>query len=43
MSSFVAQNNIQSIPRFILIDKDGLIINADACRPSGPKLKELTN
>jgi hypothetical protein len=40
-STFVAQNNIQAIPRFMLIGKDGKIINKDAPRPSEAKLKEL--
>ncbi len=34
---------ISSIPRFILIDPDGNIVNADAPRPSDPKLVELFN
>lgn len=34
---------IKSIPRFILIDKNGNIINADAPRPSNPSIKELIN
>ncbi|MBS1639549.1 MAG: TlpA family protein disulfide reductase [Bacteroidetes bacterium] len=33
--------NINSIPRYMLIDKDGKIIDADAPRPSDPKLKTL--
>lgn len=33
--------NITTIPRYILINKDGTIINADAPRPSDPKLKTL--
>lgn len=31
---------VQWIPRFILIDKNGKIIDANAKRPSDPKLKE---
>jgi len=34
---------INSIPRYILIDKAGNLINADSPRPSDPKLKELIN
>ncbi|GIJ93409.1 TlpA family protein disulfide reductase [Capnocytophaga stomatis] len=34
---------IKSIPRFILIDKNGNIISADAPRPSNPIIKELIN
>jgi len=33
--------NIDLIPRFILIDPQGNIVNANAPRPSSPKLKEL--
>ena len=40
-SPFVKQYGINSIPRYMLIGKDGKIINADAPRPSDPKLKEL--
>jgi hypothetical protein len=32
---------INSIPRFILIDPQGNIVDANAARPSDPKLKEL--
>ncbi len=42
-SDFVRAYNIQGIPRFILIDKDGNIYDANAPRPSNPKLKELLN
>jgi len=42
-SPFAQQNNINSIPRYVLINKDGKIIDADAPRPSDPKLKELLN
>ncbi|MOA69981.1 hypothetical protein D3C78_1985250 [compost metagenome] len=31
---------IKGIPRFMLFDKKGNIINVDAPRPSEPKLKE---
>ena len=34
-SFFIKEYAIESIPRFILIDKKGLIVNADAPRPSG--------
>jgi thiol-disulfide isomerase/thioredoxin len=33
--------NVSSIPRYILIDKNGKIIDRDAPRPSDPKLKIL--
>jgi len=40
-STFVKQYTIQSIPRYMLVGKDGKIISTDAPRPSDPKLKEL--
>jgi hypothetical protein len=40
-SQFVKEYAIDSIPRFILISPDGTILNADAPRPSDPKLTEL--
>ncbi|OUS01873.1 hypothetical protein A9Q86_04285 [Flavobacteriales bacterium 33_180_T64] len=40
-SKFVKDYAIQGIPRFILIDPNGNIVNADAPRPSDPKLIEL--
>ncbi|MFQ3239578.1 MAG: thiol-disulfide isomerase/thioredoxin [Olleya marilimosa] len=39
-SDFVTGYKINSIPRFILIDPNGNIVNADAPRPSYPKIKE---
>ncbi|RUA11599.1 MAG: thioredoxin [Flavobacteriia bacterium] len=42
-SDFVTAYGITGIPRFILIDKKGNILDADAPRPSNPKLKELFN
>ena len=42
-SEFVQGFKINSIPRFILIDPAGNVVNADAPRPSSPKLKELFN
>lgn len=42
-SAFVKAYNIQTIPRFILIGKNGKIINPDAPKPSDPKLKSLLN
>ncbi|MGK4566800.1 TlpA family protein disulfide reductase [Flavobacterium sp. 3HN19-14] len=41
MSSFVTAYGINSIPRFILIDPKGTIVNADAARPSDPSLQTL--
>ncbi|WP_417875850.1 TlpA family protein disulfide reductase [Winogradskyella sediminis] len=42
-SQFIVDYAINTIPRFLLIDPDGKIINADAPRPSDPKLIELFN
>ena len=42
-SKFIKEYNIQGIPRFILIDANGNILNAQAPRPSDPKLIELLN
>ncbi|MEM6718094.1 MAG: TlpA disulfide reductase family protein [Bacteroidota bacterium] len=42
-SKFVTDYAIEGIPRFILIGPDGKIVNADAPRPSNPKLIELFN
>lgn len=40
-SQFVQDYVIQGIPRFILIDPDGNIVNSNAQRPSNPKLREV--
>jgi len=42
-SQFVQDYKINGIPRFILIDPKGNIINADAPRPSDPQLIDLFN
>ena len=42
-SDFIKKYRINAIPRFILIDPDGNIVDADAPRPSNPELKELFN
>ena len=42
-SDFIKKFNINSIPRFILIDPEGKIVSGDAKRPSDPELKELFN
>ncbi len=39
-SDFMKSYKINSIPRFILIDPKGNIVDADAARPSDPKLQE---
>jgi thiol-disulfide isomerase/thioredoxin len=41
--SFSVEYKINAIPRFILIDPSGNIVDANAPRPSDPKLKELFN
>ncbi len=39
-SSDVAKNyDVNAIPRFLLFDTNGNIINADALRPSNPELR----
>jgi thiol-disulfide isomerase/thioredoxin len=40
-SDFIMQYGINAIPRFILINTDGTIIDADAPRPSNPELRTL--
>jgi thiol-disulfide isomerase/thioredoxin len=40
-SDFTKAFGINSIPRFILIDPTGKVVNADAPRPSDPKLQTL--
>lgn len=42
-SDFTQKYKINSIPRFILIDPEGNIVNADAPRPSNPELVKLFN
>jgi thiol-disulfide isomerase/thioredoxin len=42
-SQFVKDYKINGIPRFILIDPEGNIVNADAPRPSDPQLVALFN
>jgi thiol-disulfide isomerase/thioredoxin len=42
-SKFIREYNILAIPRFILIDTNGNIVNANAPNPSDPKLIELLN
>lgn len=40
LSDFIKAFNVNTIPRFILIDPSGNVVDADAARPSDPKLKE---
>lgn len=42
-SDFVQNYKIDGIPRFILIDPKGNVVDADAPRPSSPKLVDLFN
>ena len=42
-NTFSRDYQINSIPRFILVDPEGNIVDADAPRPSDPKLIELFN
>lgn len=42
-SKFIRDYNIHGIPRFILIDPNGNIVNAQAPKPSDPKLIDLLN
>ena len=40
-SDFIKGYKINGIPRFILIDPDGNVVDPNAPRPSNPKLKEM--
>lgn len=42
-SQFIQDYKINGIPRFILVDPQGNIVNGDAPRPSSPELVELFN
>lgn len=42
-SDFAKKYNINSIPRYMIIGKDGKVINGNAPRPSDPKLVTLLN
>lgn len=43
LSDFIKAFEVNTIPRFILIDPSGNVVDADAARPSDPKLQELLN
>ena len=43
LSDFVKAFEVNSIPRFILIDPKGVVVDADAKRPSDPRLQEQLN
>ena len=40
-SAITKQFNITTIPRYMIIGKDGKVINGDAPRPSDPKVRQL--
>ena len=40
-STFATEYAVNSIPRFLLLDPEGNIVDADAPRPSSPKLIEV--
>ena len=40
-SKISQHNNINGIPRFMVFDKYGIIVSADAPRPSNPELKKM--
>ena len=42
-SDFISAYNIRMIPRFILLDKNGIVIDANAPNPSNPALQEILN
>jgi len=39
--SFIIKNKVETIPRYILLDQDGQIINGSAPKPESPELKKL--
>lgn len=41
MKSFTSNYNVESIPRFILIDKDGNFINSDMPAPDGKSFEQI--
>jgi thiol-disulfide isomerase/thioredoxin len=40
-SKFIKEHKIKSIPRYMIIDKQGILINANALRPSDPKIGKV--
>ena len=42
-SPLISKYKIQTIPRYILFDTEGRLLNSDAPRPSDPKLLQLLN
>lgn len=43
LSDFIKAFEVDTIPRFILIDPNGVVVDADAKRPSDPRLAEELN
>ena len=43
LSEFIKAFEVNSIPRFTLIDPKGVVVDADAKRPSDPRLQEQLN
>ena len=41
--NFLESYMVRGIPRFILIDREGIIIDAETTRPSDPKTIETLN
>lgn len=40
-SKFVKENKLKTIPRYMIIDKEGILINSNAPRPSDPKIRKV--
>ncbi len=42
-SEFVMEHKINTIPRYMLIDKSGKVVNANAPKPSSKSIGEMLN
>ena len=40
-SKFIKEHKLNAIPRYMIIDKEGKIINSNAPRPSDPKISKV--
>ncbi len=40
-SKFIKEHKLKTIPRYMIIDKNGVLINQDAPRPSDPKIRQI--